>query len=124
MLRPMASVLQSLAQPTWSMLAVIAYLLAFVLNIASSADDADLAYAVDRDPLFYTQPLPSEFRRRLSAWRAVNTAKCIALLLAWVWVCSQASDSRKGCMLHCLVLVMKAFSLIAHAAPALNYNQT
>lgn len=86
-LRPMAGAIQSLSLPTWSMVAVMAYLLAFILNIASSGNDSDLAYAVDRDPFFHSKPLPSEFRRRLVSWRAINTAKCTFLLLAWVSVC-------------------------------------
>lgn len=86
-LRPMAGAIQSLALPTWSMVAVLAYLLAFVLNIATSGNDAELAYAVDRDPFFHSKPLPDEFRRRLVSWRAINTVKCILLLAAWVSVC-------------------------------------
>ena len=82
----MAGAIQSLALPTWSMVAVLAYLLAFVLNIATSGHDADLAYAVDRDPFFHSKNLPDEFRRRLVSWRAINTVKCICLLVAWVSV--------------------------------------
>lgn len=86
-LRPMAGAIQSLTLPTWSMVAVIAYLLAFILNIASSGNDSDLAYAVDRDPYFHSKPLSDEFRSRLVSWRAVNTVKCICLLVAWISVC-------------------------------------
>jgi hypothetical protein len=86
LLRPMAEVIQSLALPTWSMVTVISYMLAFLLNIASSGNDSDLAYAIDRDPFFNSKALPDEFRRRLVSWRAINTVKCIFLLVAWLSV--------------------------------------
>lgn len=64
-------------------MAVVCYVLAFIVNIAHSDVDSELDYAVDRNSNFYTAPLPQKFLERVELWRILNSVKSAALILAW-----------------------------------------
>lgn len=95
------AILDSLHSAAWSSIAVLCYITAFIANIAHSALDSELDYAVDRDSSFYTSSLPEKFIDRVETWRILNSVKCVALILAWfaVWPWIERGDDGA-----CLVL--------------------
>lgn len=78
---------ESLGSATWSAIAVVCYILAFITNIAHSAVDSEINYAVVRNFDFYSSPLPEKFLARVQTWRILNSVKCAVLILAWLAVC-------------------------------------
>jgi hypothetical protein len=84
---PVAAAARSLRFRLVDCLAIFAYTLALVLNIVTASMDAELSYAVSRDPSYFSDGnLPRAFAGRVKGWLAVNALKCLALLAAWLTV--------------------------------------
>ena len=66
--------------------AALAYLLALLLNIAAARMDADLSYAVARNPRAFVRKVAPELEDRARRWLTMTAFKCLALFVGWITV--------------------------------------
>ena len=66
--------------------AALAYLLALLLNLAAARMDADLSYAVARNPRAFMRKVAPELEDRAHRWLALTAFKCLALFVGWLTV--------------------------------------